>query len=70
MNVEKSDTEDNDAAKVDIENDTQMGRHRKGRSTTGGLEEELQFADGEAEAKLAGLLREGENKRDGEFRGS
>ncbi|VDM91307.1 unnamed protein product [Litomosoides sigmodontis] len=68
MNVEKSDTEDNDVEKVDIENDAQMARERKGRSTTGGLEEELEFADGEAEAKLAGLLRKGENKRDGKRR--
>uniref|UniRef100_A0A158Q7Z9 PWWP domain-containing protein n=1 Tax=Elaeophora elaphi TaxID=1147741 RepID=A0A158Q7Z9_9BILA len=66
-NVEKSDTDDNDIAKVDVENDTQQGRDRKGR-TIGGLEEELQSVDGEAEAKLAGMLKEGENKRDGKRR--
>lgn len=65
-NVEKSDTEDNDPAKVDAESDKHQGRDKKGRSTTGGLEEEFQSTDGEAEAKLAGILR-GENKRDGGF---
>ncbi|KAM3720825.1 DNA mismatch repair protein [Dirofilaria immitis] len=66
-NMEKSDTEDNNAAKIDTENDSQQGcdRKEKSRNTIGGLEEELQYADGEAEAKLAGMLKEGENKRDG-----
>ncbi|MCP9260240.1 hypothetical protein DINM_003611 [Dirofilaria immitis] len=57
-NMEKSDTEDNNAAKIDTENDSQQGCDRKEK-------EELQYADGEAEAKLAGMLKEGENKRDG-----
>nr|CAC70153.1 hypothetical protein [Brugia malayi] len=65
-NMEKSDTEENDTTKVDIENDAQQRRNGKDRSTTGGLEEES--IDGEAEAKLAGMLKEGENKRDGERR--
>lgn len=67
MNVEKSDTEDNGTAKVDAENDAHQGRDKKGKGTTGGLEDELQSIDGEVEAKLAGMLKEGENKRDGEF---
>uniref|UniRef100_A0A8R1TN36 PWWP domain-containing protein n=1 Tax=Onchocerca volvulus TaxID=6282 RepID=A0A8R1TN36_ONCVO len=66
MNImEKSDTEDNEAAKIEVESDAQQGRDRKGRNTTGGLKEELKSIDGEAEAKLAGMLKEGENKRDG-----
>ncbi|VDP26778.1 unnamed protein product [Onchocerca flexuosa] len=65
--MEKSDTEDNDGAKIEVESDAQQGRDRKGRNTTGGLKEELKSIDGEAEAKLAGMLKEGENKRDGEF---
>uniref|UniRef100_A0A1I7VF06 PWWP domain-containing protein n=1 Tax=Loa loa TaxID=7209 RepID=A0A1I7VF06_LOALO len=65
-NVEKSDTEDN-TAKVDDKNDAQQGCDRKDKSTTGGLEE-LRSVDGEAEAKLTGMLKEGENKRDGKRR--
>ncbi|KAK6107327.1 hypothetical protein QQG55_27775 [Brugia pahangi] len=65
-NMEKSDTEENDTTKVDIENDAQPRRNGKDRSTTGGLEEES--IDGEAEAKLAGMLKEGENKRGGKRR--
>lgn len=65
-NVEKSDTEDNDT-KVDVENGGQQGRARKDRSTAGGLEAELRAVHSEAEAKLAGMLKEGENKRDSEF---
>uniref|UniRef100_A0A915PND0 PWWP domain-containing protein n=1 Tax=Setaria digitata TaxID=48799 RepID=A0A915PND0_9BILA len=67
-NVEKSDTEENDNAKINVENDVHQGRDKKGRSTTSGLEEELESAGGEAEAKLAGLLKESENKRDGKRR--